>query len=76
MSKNVTLRLDEDVLRECRRRAVEEDKSLSRWLTDLILQTLTADEQFEAARRRALRALARGFHLGGRPLDRDEVHAR
>lgn len=76
MGKNVTLRLDEALLKECRRRAVEEDKSLSRWLADLIQESISKEEHFATARRRALRTLGRGFRLGGKALGRDEVHAR
>ena len=32
--------------------------------------------EFDAARRRALANLRRGFNLGGRPLTREEAHAR
>ena len=46
MSKNVTIRLDESIVRKCRHAAVEEDKSLSQWIADLMVREVsTADAQ-------------------------------
>ncbi len=36
MTKNITLRMDEELLRRAKHVAVEEDKSLSAWIADLI----------------------------------------
>lgn len=76
MTRNVTLRLDEAVLRKARHAAVEEDQSLSEWVTRQILDSLSRRERLSKARRRALQRLDNGFRLGGRPLNRDEVHER
>ena len=36
MTKNITLRMDEDVLRKAKHLAVEENKSLSAWIAELV----------------------------------------
>jgi len=35
MKKNITLKIDEKLLKLCRYEAVESDKSLSQWVADL-----------------------------------------
>ena len=76
MTKNVTIRLEAAVLKKCRLRAVEEDKSLSRWIADLLLEALSMQGEYEAARDRALQRMEIGFQLGGRALAREEIHER
>ena len=75
MTRNVTLRLDEAVLRRARQEAVQKNRSLSQWLSDLNLQSTSRTSGYEAARRRALKRLQKGFHLGGKPLTREEIYA-
>lgn len=76
MAKNLTLRIDEGVLRKARHAAVEEDLSLSQWVTGVIRRAVGQDTEYERARREAMRLMSRGFHLGGKPLSRDELHER
>ena len=76
MTKNLTLRMDQAFVRKCRQVAVAQDKSLSQWVTDLILEALSTEALFLEAKKRASRRLKAGFKLGGRPLSREEAHAR
>ncbi len=76
MGKNVTLRLDEVVLRRARHAAVERDQSLSEWVADLIKRETSKADRHAAARESALRMMREGLHLGGKPLSRDEIHER
>jgi hypothetical protein len=76
MSKNVTLRIDEETLKKCRHAAVEEDMSLSAWITAQITKIIKHRESFKNAKKRAVKCLEKGFHLGGKPLTRDEVYER
>ena len=76
MTKNVTLRLDEAILREARHQAVEADKSLSQWVAELISLEVGRGKAYEAARRRAIKRMEKGFPLGGKPIPRDELHER
>ena len=76
MSKNVTLRMDEELLRKLRHRAVDAHMSLSAWITATLEDTIAARKEIEDARNRSIERLERGFHLGGKPMTRDELHAR
>ena len=76
MTRNVTLRIDETVARECRHIAVEENKSFSQWVVDTITAALFHRKKFVSVRKKALERLERGLNLGGRPFKRDEAHER
>ncbi len=76
MTKNVTLRLDEAVLRKARHAAVERDQSLSEWLAALITSATSEADRAQSARARALDRMRKGLHLGGLPLSREETHGR
>ena len=76
MGKNVTLRLDEAVIRKARHAAVELDQSLSEWVAGLITHAVSKEGRTGSAREKALRRMERGFHLGNSPLPREETHER
>ena len=76
MSTNVTLRMDERLLQQVRHRAVDDHQSLSAWITTVLRRMVESDSASFAARDRALRRLDRGYSLGGRPLTREQTHAR
>lgn len=76
MTSNVTLRLDDELLRKVRHRAVDDDLSLSVWVARLLERTVAEEESRKAAKPRALRRLHRGYRLGGEPLSREAAHAR
>jgi hypothetical protein len=77
--RNVTLTLPAGVLRRARHLAVERGVSLSRLLAEELEELVVKDEQYEAAQKRALARMRKGFDLGlkGRiPWSRDELHER
>lgn len=76
MSKNVTLRIDEEILRKCRHAAVEEDMSLSQWITVQLTRIITTQELNEGMKQRALKRLEQGYHLGGSVFRREELYDR
>jgi hypothetical protein len=76
MTRNLTLRVDEAILRRAKIAAVRRDLSLSQWVAQLILKAVGEDPEYERARRRARRLMNKGFHLGGRPFKREELHER
>ena len=76
MTRNVTIRMDEELLQRVRHRAVDDHVSTSRWITKILKDAVEAEDKQTAVRQRALRRLDRGFELGGRPLTREESHAR
>jgi hypothetical protein len=76
VAKNVTLKLDDAVLRKAKHLAVEENTSLSQLLTDLIVERVSGGSGFAAARRRAIGRLNAGLPLGAKPLTREQAHER
>jgi hypothetical protein len=73
MKKNITLKIDDDLLKECKRIALDEDKSVSQWVSDLIVENLIRNNSFHQARDKALKNLSK-FDLGNTPLSRDDIH--
>ena len=76
MTRNITLRLDDAILKQARMKAVQEDQSLSEWVANLVAEAVTGQSKFAAAKRRALRRLEKGMDLGGKPLTRAQAHDR
>ena len=76
MNKNITLRLDEAILRQARYTAVEVGQSLSQWVTGLIGKAVSKKSNFTLARKRALQRMDSGFRLGATPVRREELHER
>ena len=76
MNKNITLKLNASILQKVKYMAIEKHKSVSQWVADLITQNVVQKEDYQAARKRALKRLHKGFHLGGKPLTRDEIYDR
>lgn len=77
MKTNVTLKIDADLLREAKVLAAKRNSSVSRLLADLLETLVRGDRSYEAARKRALARLAKGYDWGWtRPADRGELHER
>ena len=76
MATNVTLRMDEHLLQKLRHHAVDDNLSLSAWITAVLRRMVESNAAALVARDRALRRLEHGYALGGRPLTREQAHAR
>ena len=75
--KNVTVSLKENVARWARIRAAEQDKSLSKFLSDLLEERMRHESDYEAARRRFTRGKPFAFRKTGEKLPtRDGIHDR
>lgn len=75
--KNVTVTLKEDVARWARVKAAEQDKSLSKFLGDLLEERMRHESDYEAARRRFMAGQPFAFREPGEKLPtRDEIHDR
>jgi len=75
MPKNVTIWLDDQIIKNCRHVAVEEDKSLSQWIADERVKVVSAQDMKDEAKKRALKRLGDGLSLGGTPFPREEIYA-
>lgn len=81
MSKNITLKIDDEILRACRFKAVEENMSLSAWVAKLLRETITSEssekaKRYEVAKQKAIKLMQKGYDLGGRPIRREVIHER
>ena len=75
--KNVTVTLPEDVARWLRVRAAENERSVSRWLSDLPEGMMRREDEYEVAMERFLARKPRKMKwVDGRKPTRDELHDR
>ena len=77
---NITLSLDDDLIKEVRKIAVEQDTTLTGMVREY-LQKLAAENSVSGRRRREREALERSFarfqfKLGRRNWKREDLHAR
>jgi predicted transcriptional regulator len=77
MKQNITLSVDKEVLRRGKILAAKKETSISKMLAEALGRTVDKEDSYEAAKRNALNALKRGFHLGGRMnWEREDLHER
>jgi len=76
-ARNITLSLDEEILREARVLAAERGMSVSAFLREGLADLVERQRGYAKARESALRRLARGRSLGGDRLpSREDLHDR
>ena len=75
--ENVTISLPEDLARWLRVKAAEDDRSVSRWIADLLARLRRQEDHYDAAMRRSLsrRPSDLGWRDGRKPT-REELHDR
>jgi len=73
--RNITITLEEHVARWARIQAATNEVSVSRFLANLLKERMQENEEYEAAKRRAL-ARKPFPKSDGRYLTREEVHDR
>lgn len=87
MTKNITLRMDEQDLKNLKHIAVEHDMSVSAWITKTVLDAAKKEEQaqiegkkreYEQAKSVVFKAMedAVDYGDGGKTFNRDELHER
>ncbi|MBM3673788.1 MAG: hypothetical protein FJW88_02365 [Actinobacteria bacterium] len=75
--RNVTIQLDEEVLRRARRLAAERDTSISRLVAEQLEVMTRHDARYQAARREASASMrASRASSGGHAWTRGELHER
>jgi predicted transcriptional regulator len=78
-TRNVTLALPDDLLRQLKITAAKQDTSLSAMLTNALRQLADEEEGYAEARRQMLKDLRKGYQLGtnGKIVwSRDDLHER
>jgi hypothetical protein len=76
MRQNITIALEQNLLRKARVLAAERGTSVSRLLAAELERLVNETEAYKRARDAALADLDRGLRLGGRPASRDALHER
>lgn len=77
MKSNVTVKLDAELLREVKVLAAQRGTSVSRMLTEQLEAVVRRDKTYQAAKRRALARLRKGYKLDWTPpATRQELHDR
>ncbi len=76
MGSNITLKLEDSLLKQARKVAVDENTSLSAWVAKLIVDNLRKQDGRRAIRKNALATLEAGFELRPGRFTRDELHER
>ena len=72
---NITIKIDDEgLVREVKVLAAKRNTSVSRLVRDYLADLVGREDEYERARRRALKILRQGFHLGGHPLRRAEIY--
>jgi len=75
--KNITITLPEDVARWLRVRAAEDDRSVSRWIRELLERKRHHEDDYEIAMKRYLAREPRKIEWpGGRRPSREELYDR
>jgi len=74
MKRNITISLDQDLLRKARVLAAHRGTSVSRLLAEALTRIVTQSERYERAKVQALRDLERGLCLGGKPVPRQSFY--
>lgn len=76
MKQNITLSIDQDLIKKARTLAASRNTSVSRMLGDELARIVEEAETYERARRKALTFLEKGFRFGGSPAERETLHDR
>jgi predicted transcriptional regulator len=77
MKQNITLSLDKEIIRKSKILAANRETSVSGLLSESLRHAVEHEDAYEAAKRKALHNLDKGFHMGGkRTWKRDELHER
>jgi len=76
MRQNITIAVEQDLLRRARVLAAERGTSVSRLLADELERLVSEAGAYARARDAALDDIDRGLDLGGRPAPRDSLHER
>lgn len=74
--RNLTVQLEELMIRKAKVVAAKRGTSVSRLVADELEHLVEVDARYEEAQQRALRALGNAESRGGRNWTREDVHKR
>lgn len=77
MKQNITLALDKDLIVKAKTLAARKETSVTQLLSRYLENIVRHEERYQAARRKALQKLRKGYHLGGKGIkSREGLHGR
>ena len=77
MEQNITLSVEKELLKKGKVIAAQKDTSISKMLGEKLKLLVEDEEQYETAKRSALQALKKGYHLGGKIIwKREDLYER
>ena len=77
MKQNVTVQLDQAIIREAKVLAAKRSSSLSKFLSDQIQLIAAQESDYELNKKQALARLDKGYSLGGGKFPkREELYSR
>lgn len=76
MQKNITLKLDAGIIKRIKHIAIDNEKSVSLWVADLIRETLHSLDDYDANSKAAIADLQKPLKLGGKICTREELYDR
>ena len=68
--------MDEQLLKDVKHIAIEQDMSVSAWITHAVKEATKRDVRYEEAKAFALKAMEEAPAYGGKSFTRDELHER
>ena len=78
MTKSVTIKLDDGLLREARHLAVDESQSFTTWVAGLVQQRVEQERGYRAAAQAAIASMedgANGDYGSGKKFDRGDLYS-
>ena len=77
MNANITLKLDQRIIREAKVLAARKGTSVSRLLAEQLEELVRRDKAYDVAKRRAIASLRKGHELQWAPPEsRQDLHER
>lgn len=76
MTKNITLRMDEQLLKDVKHIAIEKDMSVSAWIVQAVEKAAKNSSRYDEAKAFIMNAMEEAPDYGGQKFTRDELHER
>jgi hypothetical protein len=76
MTKNITLRMDETLLRNLKHLATDQNLSVSAWITQVLRKNADRQQILQQQKKNAWSITEKTFHLGGNSFDRKTCYDR
>ena len=79
MTRNITIRIDENLAKQARVLAAHRDTSISAMVADILGKLVARESAFQSARRKELQRMKKGFALGTQGVSswsREDLHER